>query len=31
VRASRLRLIAAARQALGNLLGLLGIRAPEVM
>ncbi len=31
VRAFRLRLVAAARQALVNVLGLLGITAPEVM
>jgi arginyl-tRNA synthetase len=31
VRAVRLRLVAAARQALANVLGLLGITAPEVM
>jgi arginyl-tRNA synthetase len=31
VRAFRLRLVAAARQSLTNLLGLLGIQAPEVM
>ena len=30
-RAGRLRLVAAARQALANALGLLGITAPEVM
>ena len=31
VRATRLRMVAAARQAIANLLGLLGIPAPEVM
>jgi arginyl-tRNA synthetase len=31
VRAARLRLVAAARQAIANALGLLGIEAPEVM
>jgi len=31
VRAARLRLVAAAKQTLGNLLGVLGIQAPEVM
>jgi arginyl-tRNA synthetase len=31
VRDFRLRLVAAARQALANVLGLLGIRAPQVM
>ncbi len=31
VRAARLRLVAAARQSLANLLGVLGIQAPEVM
>jgi arginyl-tRNA synthetase len=31
VRDMRLRLVAAARQAIGNALGLLGIRCPEVM
>lgn len=31
IRAGRLRLVAAARQALANALGLLGITAPEVM
>lgn len=30
-RAARLRLVAAARQTIANLLGLLGIQAPEVM
>jgi arginyl-tRNA synthetase len=31
VRSQRLRLVAAARQAIGNCLALLGIQAPEVM
>jgi arginyl-tRNA synthetase len=31
VSAVRVRLVAAARQALANLLGLLGIQAPDVM
>lgn len=31
VRAFRLRLVAASRQAIANVLGLLGIQAPEVM
>jgi arginyl-tRNA synthetase len=31
VRSARLRLVAAARQALANALFLLGIKAPEVM
>ena len=31
VRAFRLRLVAASRQAIANILGLLGIQAPEVM
>ena len=31
VRLFRLSLVAAARQAIANLLGLLGIQAPEVM
>jgi len=31
VREVRLRLVAAAKQAIGNLLGILGVQAPEVM
>ena len=31
IRSQRLLLVAAARQAIGNCLGLLGIQAPEVM
>jgi arginyl-tRNA synthetase len=31
IRASRLRLVAASRQAMANLLGLMGITAPEAM
>jgi arginyl-tRNA synthetase len=31
IRAARLRLVAASRQSIANLLGLLGIEAPEVM
>jgi arginyl-tRNA synthetase len=31
VRAARLRLTAAAKQAIANMLGLLGIATPEVM
>ena len=31
LRSSRLRMVAAARQAIANMLGLLGITAPEAM
>jgi arginyl-tRNA synthetase len=31
IKANRLRLVAAAKQALANLLGILGIPAPDVM